>query len=56
MLVWFEFEVDLEKDVLEVAGVVSAVLEELAERIDGVEDEDDCDVGVDAWRRDMLGI
>lgn len=42
-------------EVVEEAGVVSAVLEELAERVQGVEDEEEFALGVDAWRRDMLG-
>lgn len=48
-------EVEVEMDVVEEAGVVRAELEELAERVDGVEAEEDCDLGDDAWRRDMLG-
>jgi hypothetical protein len=46
----------VEMEVVEEAGVVRAVLEELAERVDGVEDEDDRELGVEACRRDMLGI
>ncbi len=42
---------------VEEAGVVRAVLEELAERVEGVvADEEDCELPVDAWRREMLGI
>lgn len=37
-----------EIDVVEEAGVVRAALEELAERVEGVEGEEDCEVGVDA--------
>jgi hypothetical protein len=43
-------------EVEEEAAVVRAVLEELAERVDGVVDEDDeFEDGVDACRRDILG-
>ena len=45
----------VEIEVVEEAGVVRAALDELAERVVGVEDEEDCEVGFDAWRRDMLG-
>lgn len=44
-------------DDVEEAGVVRAVLDELAERVEGVvADEEDCELGVDACRREMLGI
>lgn len=46
----------LEIDVVDEAGVVRKVLEEFAERVEGVEDEEDLELGVRAWRRDMLGI
>ncbi len=38
----------VEIDVVEEAGVVRAALEELAERVEGVEEEEDREVGVDA--------
>lgn len=43
-------------EVVEEAAVVSAVLEELAERVEGVEEEEEREPGVGARRRDMLGI
>jgi hypothetical protein len=40
----------------EEAGVVRAVLDEFAERVDGVvADEEDFEPAFDAWRRDILG-
>lgn len=44
-----------EIEVVDEAGVVRAMLEELAERVDGVEDEEEGELDVGAWRREMLG-
>lgn len=49
-------DVEVEIEVVEEAGVVvRAVLEDLAERVEGVEEEEDRELGIDACRRDMLG-
>jgi hypothetical protein len=42
-----EVEGKVEIEVVEDAGVVRAALEELAERVEGVEEEENCEVGVD---------